>query len=565
MMAKSNIEYDTYEVLPWVSHRTFTPQGDIARTVLSNDKDHEFLTLEDKAALAWSLLAEKNISNALDIAESISVSVEDVEMLLADLINANLIAIKGEIISFDKYLNSSSVNLPSSERYHEGGYTEPSPGGSNLDAEFEFQDWALSHGYLWSALWEITFRCNESCVHCFNPGASHMEGQTPNRKTDELSRDEWINLLDEMKELGVFRLLLTGGEVALKKDFYEILDECKKRGFSVTIFTNGTLFDDDQIDRISKNYPHRVELSLYSPRPEIHDKITRLKGSFEKTKLAAQKFKNLGITTAIKMSVMAETIGSVKEFRELCESWGIEPQVDYGMSPGVDGAREPLLNLLPEPLSLIKTAMTPGGPLFVGERGSPKKSSWTERASSPVCGAGRTTMSVSPEGHIYPCNSLPIHAGSVREEGLLETWRASKLGANIESIDSTNLLSKWQSVNGSDYHVCGSFDRCSWCHKCPGMAFLEGGDELAPSTTNCRNAAARMIAYDLIEDGNTPEDISIKDYERLKLKYAENIPLWSPSASIEKRIPIEALRATLKQRTKVSALQKNPSRDISEV
>jgi hypothetical protein len=97
------------------------------------------------------------------------------------------------------------------------------------------------------------------------------------------------------------------------------------------------------------------------------------------------------------------------------------------------------------------------------------------------------------------------------------------------------------------------------------MAFLEGGDELAPSTTNCRNAAARMIAYDLIEDGNTPEDISIKDYERLKLKYAENIPLWSPSASIEKRIPIEALRATLKQRTKVSALQKNPSRDISEV
>jgi hypothetical protein len=137
--------------------------------------------------------------------------------------------------------------------------------------------------------------------------------------------------------------------------------------------------------------------------------------------------------------------------------------------------------------------------------------------------------------------------------------------AYFAEIDENNILSKWQSVKGKDYHLCGSFDRCSWCNKCPGMAFLEGGDELAPSTTNCRNAAARMIAYDLIEDGNTPEDISIKDYERLKLKYAENIPLWSPSASIEKRIPIEALRATLKQRTKVSALQKNPSRDISEV
>ena len=452
---------------------------------------------------------------------------------------------------------SGGDRAPTSERYHQGGYTEPSPGGSNLDAEFEFQDWALARGYLWSALWEVTYRCNEACVHCFNPGASHEEGQRAHRKTDELSFKEAVKLLDDMKALGVFRLLLTGGEIALRKDFFELLDECKKRGFSVTIFTNGTLFDDADLDRLASCYPHRVELSLYSPQPEKHDEITRLRGSFEKTRQTAAALQAKGITVAIKMSVMADTINSTAEFRELCESWNIEPQVDYGMSPGVDGARDPLLKLLPEPLELIRTAMIPGGPLFVGEPGKPKKSDWSERRDSPVCGAGRTTMSISPEGHIYPCNSMPIHVGSTRGDGLEKVWRNSVSGGNTVQIES-DALSEWQKVIGKDYKVCGSFERCAWCHKCPGMAFLEGGDELGPSTTNCRNAAARMIAFDLIEEGRSPESLYPADLVFLQEKYAENVPLWSPSKSIETRVSLDELKKSLKKRTKATALLKDP-------
>lgn len=547
-----------FRVQPWVAHRTFRPLNDQARTVLSNDRDHEFLALEGSAALSWHCLAEGIGLSARAISEKLELPLEDVVFLFNDLASANLITEDFGITKDVAHLvGSAGGRAPTSERYHQGDYTEPSPGGSNLEAEFEFQDWALSHGYLWSALWELTFRCNEACVHCFNPGASHSEGQRAHRKTDELSFEEAVVLLDEMKNLGVFRLLLTGGEVALRKDFFELLDECKARGFSVTIFTNGTLFNDADLDRLASCYPHRVELSLYSPKPEQHDKITRLPGSFEKTRITASKLQAKGITVAIKMAVMADTIQSTTEFRELCESWDIEPQVDYSMSPGVDGARDPLLKLLPEPLELIRTAMTPGGPLFVGEPGKPKKSDWSERKDAPVCGAGRTTMSISPEGHIYPCNSLPIHVGSTRSEGLEKVWRNSASGGKKGQI-TDNSLSQWQKVKGDDYRVCGSFNRCAWCHKCPGMAFLEGGDELGPSTTNCRNAAARMIAFDLIEEGRSPESLSAADQDFLQEKYAENVPLWNPSKSIETRVSLDELKKSLKNRTKATALLQDP-------
>ena len=545
-----------YRVQPWVAHRTFSPKGDVPRTVLSNELDHEFLELEGPAAQVWQLLAEQGVCTAASIAQSLCEPVEGVLSLLDDLTHANLIDLA--IPARDALCNSTSganQSSQTSERYHHGSYTEPVPGGSNLEAELEFQDWALSHRFLWSASWEITYRCNESCVHCFNPGASHAEGQRAKRKTDELSRDEWTRLLDEMSQVGVFRLLLTGGEVALRKDFFDIVGAARQRGFSVTVFTNGTLFNEAEVERLAGLYPHRVELSLYSSDPEVHDRITRLPGSFEKTRLTAQRLASLGVTVAVKMAVMADTIHAVSAFRSMCDLWGLESQVDFNMSPGVDGARAPLLTLLPDSLALIKAAMTPGDPLFAGEVGQPRRSSWDDRKSSPVCGAGRSLMSISPEGHIYPCNSLPLHVGSVRGQGLASVWNQSALGGAFRTPPEASILSKWQSVNGGDYHVCGDFARCAWCQKCPGMAFLESGDELGPSTTNCRNAAARMIAYELIAEGRSPDSIGMVDLPILRHRFPHNIPLWDPAASVAARISVESLRTELKARAKVTVLQ----------
>lgn len=404
----------------------------------------------------------------------------------------------------------------------------------------------------------MTYRCNESCVHCFNPGASHGPGERSNRKTAELSRDEATTLLAQLRGLGVFRLLLTGGEVVLRKDFFDIVAEARRLGFSVTIFTNGTLLDADRIERLASMFPHRVELTLYSTR-EKHDAITRLKGSFDKTVAAARALVERGVAVAIKTTVMRDTAFDHHELRQLCDEIGCEYLPDFNMSAGVDGARSPLTRLSLGPEELIRNAFDPSTSIWIGTADSPRQIDIDGAKGQPVCGAGRSLMSISPEGNISPCNSLPIYMGSVRKEGVMSVWKSGKLAQDPSCEQSSHetadesILSRWQSVVRGKYRVCGDFKRCSWCQKCPGMAYLETGDELAPSVSNCRTAAARMIAFDMLSTTGALTPTDLIDIEALRARYSDETALWSFDA-MEQRISLDQVKRTLRERTKATAL-----------
>ncbi len=87
---------------------------------------------------------------------------------------------------------------------------------------------------------EITFRCNLRCVHCY---ISDYSGD------GEMTTPEILRILDEIADAGCLWLLLTGGEVLSRTDFPEIYLHAKRRGFLLTVFSNGVLFD----DRIAKH------------------------------------------------------------------------------------------------------------------------------------------------------------------------------------------------------------------------------------------------------------------------------------------------------------------------
>jgi len=96
---------------------------------------------------------------------------------------------------------------------------------------------------------------------------------------------------------------------------------------------------------------------------------------------------------------------------------------------------------------------------------------------------------------------MPLALGNVREESMAALWRGSRYGQAQEPTDSR--LSRWQDVKLRDYHECGSYDRCTWCSKCPGMSFVETGDPLSVSEVQCRIAAARMEAAQRLEAGES--------------------------------------------------------------
>src|ERR1700758_5095616 len=123
---------------------------------------------------------------------------------------------------------------------------------------------ALALGIPLAAQIDVTYRCNERCVHCYLDHDDHGEMTTAEIK----------HLLDEMAEAGVFVLTLSGGEIFLRKDFFEILEYARQLLFCVKLKPNAVLIREREAARLRALGIQSIQISIYSHRPEVHDAIT---------------------------------------------------------------------------------------------------------------------------------------------------------------------------------------------------------------------------------------------------------------------------------------------------
>ena len=370
---------------------------------------------------------------------------------------------------------------------------------SHQRLEQEFSDWVLEQGGLWSLFYETTYRCNERCIHCFNPGAAHTEQQKPQRKTQELTTAEAIAMIDDAYEVGAFKVCLSGGEVLVRKDFFDLVAHIRSKRMSLTLFTNGLLLDEDALTRLAGFYPALVGMSVYSANPEIHDATTKVPGSHQRTISALRRLHSLGIRTSVKATTMDHAVQGWQLLKDLASEIGAFFQMDMQITAGNDGAREPMSLNVRSYSELVALALTEDSSIYV----DPQKNFGRlfKQKDQAVCGAGRSLLSVNPEGDIYTCVAMPLAMGNVREESIKTQWRGSRYGK--ESDQTVSRLSRWQAITLSDYHECGTHERCTWCSKCPGMGFVETGDPLAASEVQCRVASARMDTAQRLEAGES--------------------------------------------------------------
>ena len=122
---------------------------------------------------------------------------------------------------------------------------------------------------------DLTYRCNLRCNMCFLYG-QHLSGKNPTLETigarKELTIDEWRSVLDDLRALGVWSLVMSGGEVFLKQGFLELLAAAPRRGFAVSVLTNGSMIDRDEARGLVENQPNFVRFSLDGDR-DTHDAI----------------------------------------------------------------------------------------------------------------------------------------------------------------------------------------------------------------------------------------------------------------------------------------------------
>src|SRR5574344_1124735 len=154
------------------------------------------------------------------------------------------------------------------------------------------KSWLLNNNFLYSLLLELTDKCNLKCIHCFNDKKKSVKN---------MSFDEIKPVIDEAFKLGVFNIILSGGECTLNNDFLKIARYIKEKRISLEIFTNAQkLYDDDFYNEVLSLYPYRIGISLYSMRADIHDNITGVLGSWHKTISVIKKLRSQNVNVQIK-------------------------------------------------------------------------------------------------------------------------------------------------------------------------------------------------------------------------------------------------------------------------
>lgn len=165
---------------------------------------------------------------------------------------------------------------------------------------------------------ELTYRCNLSCIHCYvcyhNCSNDHHDTYNPNL---ELNTNGVFKLLDKLEKFGIFHITLTGGDPLIREDFEEIYLYAKKKGFLITLFTNGILLNDHYKSLLSEFPPKNVEISIYGMTEKVHESITKCPGSYKLTFEAIDWFLKEGFNLHLKTVVLTinnHELNQMKEF-----------------------------------------------------------------------------------------------------------------------------------------------------------------------------------------------------------------------------------------------------------
>jgi radical SAM protein with 4Fe4S-binding SPASM domain len=284
-----------------------------------------------------------------------------------------------------------------------------------------------------------------------------------------------IGLLDDLARAGTMFLVLSGGEVFLRRDLFQILERARRLGFLVRLFTDGYFVDERNADRLAALHVPEVHVSLYSTRADAFDRVTQVPGSLARVMRGIERLRARGIKVTVKCPVLRDTAGDALDVLAWARSQGCDVRFDTGVIPQRDGCVDPVVQHTLDAEALRETVDR-----LTAARGE-KIDPWVpgSRDEWPLCGAGRSTVHIDPAGQVSPCVILPMPAGTVRERPFREIWRASPV------------LRQVRGFRHKDRKGCRGCMNMGFCNFCMGRAYLSTGDPLSPAGILCHQAQAR--------------------------------------------------------------------------
>lgn len=319
---------------------------------------------------------------------------------------------------------------------------------------------------------ELTSRCNLKCIHCL---FTHDQ-------CNEISTDEVYHILLQLKEIGVIYLSLSGGEMFVRKDMGEILDFLLEHRFVLTIYTNGTLLTNTLVDKIASLQPLSIEISVYGATAEVHDRITTVAGSFEKTISSIKVLRDAGVSVLFKGFLLKDNFHQRWQMIDLANETGVLYAFDFNVIPRVNGDMSNLsVGISIDQVKRIHEEVAKEGLILRNHVKIKVRDSQLPQGGRVVCNAGRINGCIGPSGDVFPCPVLRLPMGNLRERSFEEIWKTDKIDAiRNMAID--------------DLKICSNCPDLEYCNRCPGVAYLETGDYLGPAPLSVCSKTRALLA-----------------------------------------------------------------------
>lgn len=336
-------------------------------------------------------------------------------------------------------------------------------------------------------VWNFTNACNLNCKHCY------QNADKPAR--DELNTEEAKMAVDELADVGVAYIAVSGGEPLVRKDFFEVAERIRDREMTFSLATNGTLLNDEIVTKLESLDCEYVQISLDGARPETHNRF-RGKNTFEQTIRGIENAVNSDMTVSIATTITKHNFDEVPDLIEISEDLGVDTWMHYNFIPTGRGKDIKELDLTPEErkellvmlaeeaektsLNLLTTApqfsaICSSGEFGVaslthfdtfGQKGGDQDLDFLAEFVGG-CGTGRLYCALQPNGDISPCVFLPLQLGNILEDDLTEVWQEKEEFKKIRERE------KFQDS-------CGSCNFRNICGGCRARAFGYFDDLAAP-------------------------------------------------------------------------------------
>lgn len=317
---------------------------------------------------------------------------------------------------------------------------------------------------------EIVNECNERCLHCYIPH---------DLKTKTINSSLFYRIIQEGRDMNIINVTMSGGEPLLHKDFLGFLRRCRELALSVNVLSNLTLLTDDILNEMKNNPLLSVQTSIYSMDSRVHDAITKVQGSLNKTKAGVLKLLKAGIPVQISCPIMKQNkdsfIGVIK--------WGNENNIyvaiDYVIFATYDHTNRNLINRLS--LDEVKTAFDKQlTKKYADYLYDVAKEKYAMTENDPICSICRYYFCISAEGDVFPCVGWQTNKiGSLFDNSVKEIWENSK---DI----------KWlREIKRKSFPKCVSCEDRGYCTVCMMSNSNENsdGDKFKINDFHCKVAA----------------------------------------------------------------------------